>query len=72
VAVAVSMSPSTLLYRPRDGGNERLRKRLTVLAGQPRRHGYQMLHSRLRIDDWAIQVGAEIAVDTSIPGFASR
>ena len=29
---------------------------LRELAGQHRRHGYRMLHSRLRIDGWAINV----------------
>ena len=44
----VGMSASTLRYQPRDDGNGRLRERLTELAGQHRRHGYRMLHSRLR------------------------
>ncbi|HEV7575267.1 MAG TPA: IS3 family transposase [Caldimonas sp.] len=52
----VGMSASTLRYEPRDDGNERLRERLKELAGQHRRHGYRMLHSRLRIDGWAINV----------------
>jgi transposase InsO family protein len=52
----VGMSASTLRYAPRDDGNEGLRERLTELAGQHRRHGYRMLHSRLRIDGWAINV----------------
>ena len=52
----VGMSASTLRYRPRDDGNESLRERLKELAGQHRRHGYRMLHSRLRIDGWAINV----------------
>ena len=50
------MSASTLRYEPRDDGNEKLRERLKELAGQHRRHGYRMLHSRLRIDGWAINV----------------
>ena len=44
------MSASTLRYEPRDDGNKGLRERLKELAGQHRRHGYRMLHSRLRID----------------------
>ncbi len=52
----VGMSASTLRYQPRDDGNGRLRERLTELAGQHRRHGYRMLHSRLRIEGWAINV----------------
>jgi putative transposase len=52
----VGMSASTLRYQPRDDGNESLRERLKELAGRHRRHGYRMLHSRLRIDGWAINV----------------
>lgn len=52
----VGMSASTLRYEPRDDGNGLLRERLTQLAGQHRRHGYRMLHSRLRIDGWTINV----------------
>ena len=33
-----------------------LRERLSELAGQHRRHGYRMLHNRLRIDGWAVNV----------------
>jgi putative transposase len=50
------MSASTLRYEARDDGNEGLRERLKELAGQHRRHGYRMLHSRLRIEGWAINV----------------
>jgi putative transposase len=50
------MSASTLRYQSRDDGNARLRERLTELAGQHHRHGYRILHSRLRIDGWAINV----------------
>lgn len=52
----MGMSPSTLRYRPCGDGNAALRERLRELAGQHRRHGYRMLHSRLRIDGWAINV----------------
>lgn len=52
----VGMSASPLRYRPRDDGNSRLRERLTELAGQHRRHGYRMLHNRLSIEGWAINV----------------
>ena len=52
----VGMSASTLRYEPRDDGNEKLRERLKELAGQHRRHGYRMLHNRLRIDGWSINV----------------
>jgi putative transposase len=50
------MSASTLRYRPREDGNGQLRERLTQLAGQHRRHGYRMLHGRLRNEGWAINV----------------
>ncbi len=50
------MSASPLRYRPRDDGNAALRARLKALAGQHRRHGYRMLHNRLRLDGWAINV----------------
>ena len=52
----VGMSAGTLHDEPRDDGNGWLRERLTELAGQHRRHGCRMLHSRLRIDGWAINV----------------
>jgi transposase InsO family protein len=52
----VGMSPSTLRYEPRDDGNAGLREKLKALAGQHRRHGYRMLHGRLRIDGWAVNV----------------
>ena len=52
----VGMSASTLRYRPCGDGNAALRERLRELAGQHRRHGYRMLHSRLRIEGWAINV----------------
>jgi len=52
----VGMSASVLRYRPRDDGNGPLRTRLKELAGQHRRHGYRMLHNRLRHEGWAINV----------------
>ena len=52
----VGMSASVLRYTPRDDGNTVLRERLKTLAGQHRRHGYRMLHNRLRHDGWAINV----------------
>jgi putative transposase len=52
----VGISTSVLRYRPRDDGNEALRERLKQLAGQHRRHGYRMLHSRLTIEGWPINV----------------
>ena len=52
----VGMSSSVLRYQRCDDGNERLRGRLKELAGQHRRHGYRMLHSRLTLEGWAINV----------------
>jgi putative transposase len=52
----LGMSVSVLRYQPRSDGNSRLRERLKELAGQHRRHGYRMLHSRLRNSGWAINV----------------
>ena len=52
----VGMSASVLRHTPRDDGNTVLRERLKTLAGQHRRHGYRMLHNRLRHDGWAINV----------------
>ena len=48
--------PSTLRYRPRDDGNDHCARAPDGTASQHRRHGYRMLHSRLRIDGWAINV----------------
>ena len=52
----VGMSASTLRYGARNDGNLDLRVRLKELAGQHRRHGYRMLHNRLRHEGWAINV----------------
>ena len=52
----VGISTSVLRYQPRTDGNETLRERLKELAGQHRRHGYRMLHNRLRHEGWAINV----------------
>jgi putative transposase len=48
----VGMSPSVLRYQSKPDGNEDLRTRLRELAGQHRRHGYRMLHNRMRIEGW--------------------
>jgi len=61
------MSASTLRYRPRDDGNDALRERLKMLAGQHRRHGYRMLHSRLANDGWAINVKRTDLPPTAVP-----
>jgi len=52
----VGMSSSVLRYQCCDDGNDGLRGRLKELAGQHRRHGYRMLHSRLTLEGWAINV----------------
>ena len=52
----VGISTSVLRYQPGEDGNQPLRERLKELAGQHRRHGYRMLHNRLRNDGWAINV----------------
>jgi putative transposase len=52
----LDMSVSVLRYQARGDSNAELRERLKELAGQHRRHGYRMLHSRLRNDGWAINV----------------
>ena len=48
----VGMSPSVLRYQTKSDDNDALRVRLKELAGQHRRHGYRMLHNRLRNDGW--------------------
>jgi putative transposase len=52
----VGMSASCLRYRPAGDRDDGLRRRLKELAGQHRRHGYRMLHSRLVHEGWAINV----------------
>lgn len=52
----LGISSSVLRYRARSDGNERLRRRLQELAGQHRRHGYRMLHNRLRHEGWQVNV----------------
>ena len=52
----VGISISVLRYQPGGDVNQPLRERLKELAGQHRRHGYRMLHNRLRDDGWAINV----------------
>ncbi len=50
------MSSSVLRYAARYDGNGELRERLKALAGQHRRHGYRMLHARLRQEGHSINV----------------
>ena len=48
----VGISASVLRYRPCPDRNVELRSRLCELAAQHRRHGYRMLHNRLRCSGW--------------------
>ena len=52
----VGISTSVLRYQPCEDSNQPLRERLKELAGQHRRHGYRMLHSRLTNEGWPINV----------------
>ena len=52
----VGISASVLRYEPKDDGCTALRQRLQELASQHRRHGYRMLHNRLRIEGWTHNV----------------
>lgn len=52
----MDMSASVLRYEPRGQDDRVLRNRLKELAAQHRRHGYRMLHSRLRLEGWTINV----------------
>ncbi len=44
----VGMSPSVLRYERRDDGNGELREQIVAMAHRHRRHGYRMIHLRLR------------------------
>ena len=57
----VGISASVLRYQPRDDGNSKLRERLKELAGQHRRHGYRMLHNRLRHEGWQVNAQANLS-----------
>jgi putative transposase len=52
----VGISTSVLRYQARPDGSQFLRERLKQLAGQHRRHGYRMLHNRLRNEGWVVNV----------------
>lgn len=49
----VGMSASVLRYQARDDGNEKLKQRIVELAQRHRRHGYRMIHLRLRHEGWS-------------------
>ena len=50
------MSPSVLRYERRDDGNGELRERIVALAHRHRRHGYRMIHLRLRQEGWRVNI----------------
>ena len=50
------MSPSVLRYAPREDGNAELRQRIVAMAHRHRRHGYRMIHLRLRQEGWPVNV----------------
>lgn len=50
------MSPSVLRYAPRDDGNGELRERIVAMAHRHRRHGYRMIHLRLRQAGWRVNL----------------
>jgi len=52
----VGMSPSVLRYERRDDGNGELRERIVALAHRHRRHGYRMIHLRLRQEGWPVNI----------------
>jgi transposase InsO family protein len=56
-ALAVmGMSASVLRYALRPDGNGELRSRVLDLAHRHRRHGYRMIHMRLRLEGWPVNV----------------
>ncbi len=52
----VGMSASVLRYEPRDVGNAPLREQIVALAHRHRRHGYRMIHLRLRQAGWMVNL----------------
>ena len=50
------MSPSALRYAPRDDSNGELRERIVAMAHRHRRHGYRMIHLRLRQEGWRVNM----------------
>ncbi len=52
----VGMSASVLRYEPRDDGNAPLREQIVALAHRHRRHGYRMIHLRLRQAGWMVNL----------------
>jgi transposase InsO family protein len=52
----VGMSPSVLRYERRDDGNGELRERIVAMAHRHRRHGYRMIHLRLQLEGWRVNL----------------
>ena len=50
------MSPSVLRYERKDDGNGELRECIVALAHRHRRHGYRMIHLRLRQAGWRVNL----------------
>ena len=50
----IGMSRSLYRYEAKRPGDEKLKTRLTALAGQKRRYGYRRLHVLLRREGWSI------------------
>lgn len=50
------LSPSVLRYERKDDGNGALRERIVALAQRHRRHGYRMIHLRLTLEGWAVNI----------------
>lgn len=50
------MSASVLRYQRRDDGNGPLRERIVAMAHRHRRHGYRMIHLRLRQEGWPVNL----------------
>jgi putative transposase len=56
-ALAVlGMSPSVLRYARQPDLNSELRGKVVELAHRHRRHGYRMIHMRLRLEGWPVNV----------------
>ena len=53
------MSASLLRYRRREDRNQALRQRIVDLAHRHRRHGYRMIHLRLRQEGLAVNLKRE-------------
>jgi putative transposase len=50
------MSASVFRYQRRDDGNGALRQRIIEMAHRHKRHGYRMIHLRLRHEGWQVNL----------------